>query len=218
MLDKLHQPPVVEGVEEPTEVGIEHPVHVLRRDPDRQRIQGLMRAAPRPEPVLQRLPVVLPRLAVDARGRVSLQRVVRGAQGLDVVHVVQERREPLLPVPFGGLTYSLERTERAIPARCPERGLLVRVPLGPLPSLHHLRGRLPGLVRRLPRYYGAVRLPALVHHRRVSLDFPMRSAAPSATDERASRPLSRASTHDSGPAWFATPSPDEAFIHCTAPV
>src|SRR2546425_4456773 len=346
VLDELHQPPVVEGVEEPTDIGVEHPVHPLRRDPDRQRIQRLVRPAPRPEPVrepeevdlvdriqdrddraldefvfqrgnaerpqppvglrdecspdrlrpvrpslepsreileirFQALAVVPPRLAVDPRRRVSLQRVVRGAQVLDVVHVMQERREPLLPVPFGCLTHSVERTERASPARCPERVALARVPLGPPPFLHRLRGRLLGLVRRLPRYYGAVRLPALVHHRRVSLDFPMRSAAPSATDERglsrfpsavlgyvrrvfdragsvsasryrhcrrglplvstasaprsgslisrlntrpvpppvnASRSPLRTLTHDSGPAWLATPSPHDSFIHCTAPV
>src|SRR2546425_858113 len=51
MLDELHQPPVVEGVEKPTDVGIEHPVHPLRRHPHRERIHGLMRTAPRPEPV-----------------------------------------------------------------------------------------------------------------------------------------------------------------------
>src|SRR5438094_7747943 len=134
--------------------------------------------------LFQCLAVVLPRLPVDARRRVSLQRVVRGAQPLDVVHVVQERREPLLPVPLGCLTHPLERARRAYPARCPERVTLGRVPLGPLPSLRRLRGRLLGLVRRLPRYYGAVRLPALVHHRRLCLDFPTRSVAPSATDER----------------------------------
>src|SRR2546426_731468 len=346
MLDELHQPPVVEGVEKPTDVGIEHPVHPLRRHPHRERIHGLMRTAPRPEPVrepekvdlidrvqnrddgaldelvfqrgnperplppvrlrdvrspdrlrsvrpslepsgqvlemlFQPLSVVLPRHAIDARRRVSLQRVVRGAQPLDVVDVVQERREPLLPVPFGCLAHPLERARRACPARCPERDTLRRVPLGQPPSLPRLRGRLLGLVRRLPRYYGAVRLPALVHHRRVSLDFPMRSAAPSATDERglsrfpsavlgyvrrvfdragsvsasryrhcrrglplvstasaprsgslisrlntrpvpspvnASRSPLRTLTHDSGPAWLATPSPHDSFIHCTAPV
>src|SRR5437867_539620 len=229
----------------------------------------------------QGLAIVLPRLAVDPRRRVSLQRVVRGAQVLDVVHVVQERREPLFPIPFGCLTHPVECTERACPARCPERVALARVPLGPPPPLHCLRGRSLGLVRQFPRYYGAVRLPVLVHHRRSSLDFPMRSAAPSATDERgisrfpyavlgyvrgvsdragsvsasryrhrrcrlplvstasaprseswisrlntrpvpppvnASRPPLRAPTHDSGPAWLAMPSPDETFIHCTAPV
>src|SRR5580700_6253377 len=46
-----------------------------------------------------------------------------------------------------------------------------------------LRRRLPGLVRRLHRYYRTVRLPVLVHRRRTSLDFPTRPAAPSATGE-----------------------------------
>jgi hypothetical protein len=33
---------------------------------------------------------------------------------------------------------------------------------------------LPGLVRRLLRYYEPVRLPGFVHHRLLSLDFPIR--------------------------------------------
>src|SRR5262252_9271562 len=58
--------------------------------------------------------------------------------------------------------------DRETPALCPAPGLLDHVPLGPLPSLHLLR-RSPGatLVRRLPRYYEAVRLPAPVHHGRI---------------------------------------------------
>ena len=51
MLEKLHQPSVVEGVEEVPEVGIEHPVHLLRQEPDRERVQSLMRAALRSEAV-----------------------------------------------------------------------------------------------------------------------------------------------------------------------
>src|SRR5947209_18023089 len=58
-----------------------------------------------------------------------------------------------------------------------------RVPLGQSPSLHRLRRRLPGLVRRLHRYYETVRLPGFVHRRRASLDFPTRPAASSATGE-----------------------------------
>src|SRR5262249_49876274 len=41
-----------------------------------------------------------------------------------------------------------------------------------------------GLVRRVPWYYGAVRLPTVVHHRRASVDFPMRSARPVCADTR----------------------------------
>src|SRR5881296_434886 len=44
VLDELHQPSVVESVEEAPDVGVEHPVHLLRHDPDRQRIQRLMRS------------------------------------------------------------------------------------------------------------------------------------------------------------------------------
>src|SRR4029453_6373266 len=52
-------------------------------------------------------------------------------------------------------------------ALCPAPGMLDHVPLGPLPSLHLLRQSLGAtLVRRLPRYYEAVRLPAPVHHGR----------------------------------------------------
>ena len=59
------------------------------------------------------------------------------------------------------LTYPLERAGHACPALRPERVALERVPLGQPPSLHRLRRRFLGLVRRLPRYYGAVRLPVV---------------------------------------------------------
>ena len=66
------------------------------------------------------------------------------------------------------------------PAQCPEPVSLRRIPFGQAPSLHPLRGRSLGVVRRLRRYYGPVRLPVSVHRRRVSLDFPTRPATPSA--------------------------------------
>jgi hypothetical protein len=43
---------------------------------------------------------------------------------------------------------------------------------------------LPGLVRGLRRYYRSVRLPVFVHHRRASLDFPMRPQTYSVWGER----------------------------------
>src|SRR5437764_14851061 len=52
---------------------------------------------------------------------------------------------------------------------------VARVPLGPRPSLHPLRSRCSGLVRRLHRYYGGVRLLGSVHHRLRLLAFPMRA-------------------------------------------
>src|SRR3990170_1656016 len=246
MLDELHQPPVVNGIEEPPDVGIEHPVHLPRQQSRIERIQRTVRAAPRPKPVgeaeevrlvdgvqhlrrralddlvfqrgdaqrpqppvgfgdvrpldrlrsirsalqpsgqvrevrLEGLPVVPPRLAVDARSRVPLQREVRCSQTFHVGDVVQERREPHRLVPLSNLTYPRQRTGRACPALRPGRGLPARVPFGQAPSLHPLRRRSPGLVRRLRRYYGPVRLPLTVHHRRTSMNFPMRPAAPSAT-------------------------------------
>src|SRR5215472_292109 len=57
----------------------------------------------------------------------------------------------------------------------PARALLVRIPLGPRPSLHRLRGGLLRFVRRLPSYYGEVRLLGSVHHRLRLLTFPMRA-------------------------------------------
>ena len=48
---------------------------------------------------------------------------------------------------------------------------------GPRPWLHRLRSGQVRLVRRFPRYYGGVRLPAPVHHRLRLLAFPMRARA-----------------------------------------
>ena len=60
------------------------------------------------------------------------------------------------------------------PVLCPVRVLPRQFPLGQTPSLHLLRCRFPRFVRGLRRHYGSVRLPAVVHHRRASLDFSMR--------------------------------------------
>jgi hypothetical protein len=108
------------------------------------------------EVCLQILPEGLPRDAVHPRGSAPAQRLKRRPQAIDS-HVMQERREPRLPVLLCYSAHTAQRTWRApIPALRPERVLLVRVPLGQPPSLHHLRGRARGLVRRLRGYYGAV--------------------------------------------------------------
>src|SRR5258705_6808584 len=88
----------------------------------------------------------------------------------------------LTPFTAGCLTYPLKRAGHAAPALCPGHVTLGRLSLGQSPSLHHLLGLRSGLVWRLLRYYGTVRLPVPVHHRGTSLDFPMRSALPSPTD------------------------------------
>ena len=88
--------------------------------------------------------------------------------------MVQQRGEPQLPILLRCLPYPRQRTGRVNPAQSPGRVWLARVPLGQAPSLHPLRSRCSGVVRRLPRYYGSVRLPAFVRHRLPSSDFPMR--------------------------------------------
>ena len=74
--------------------------------------------------------------------------------------------------------YPLKRTVHTCPALCPECVLLKQISFGQLPSLHPLRSPLTSLVRRLPRYYGVVRLPMTAHHRLTSSDFPMRPPFP----------------------------------------
>jgi hypothetical protein len=133
---------------------------------------------------LQVLAVVPPRLAVHSWGRLPVQFPVGCLQSGYVVDVVEERGEPLLSILLGCLAYPLDRAGRSFPALCPESVALGQVPLGPPPSLHPLRRRSSGFVRRLPRYYEAVRLPASVHHRRAPFGFPVRSEAPSAPDKR----------------------------------
>src|SRR5713101_2255649 len=51
VLEKLLQPDVIEPVEKAANIRVEHPVHPLPFDPGRQRIQRIVLAAPRPEPV-----------------------------------------------------------------------------------------------------------------------------------------------------------------------
>src|SRR5205085_12408471 len=114
---------------------------------------------------LERVAVVLPCRAVDPWARVPLDSEVRGPKAIDVADMVEERREPLFPVLSRSSTHSLESAARVYPALCPERVALGRVSLGQVPSLHLLRSRSPGVVRRLRRYYGPVRLPTLVRHR-----------------------------------------------------
>ena len=243
VLDELHQPLVVNGIEEATNVDVEHPVHLSRQQSRVERIQRIVLAASRPEPVreaekvrfidgvhhldrrtlddlilqrghaerslppvglgnvyptnrlrpvrpafqpfgqileiaLQPLSVVPPRLAIHTRCGFPLKSEVCPPKCFDVVDVVQERREPQLPILSCRLSYPLQRIVHTFPARCPGRVLLSQVPFGQALSLHPLRSRLLGLVRGLHRYHGPVRLPMSVHHRRTSLDFPMRPATP----------------------------------------
>ena len=49
--DQLHQLFVADVVEETFDIGIQNPVHLLRHDSRRERVQRVMRAAPRPETI-----------------------------------------------------------------------------------------------------------------------------------------------------------------------
>jgi hypothetical protein len=77
-----------------------------------------------------------------------------------------------------GLPYAAQRLGHASPDLRPVRALLIRVSLGPRPSLHHLRHRKTGFVRRLHSYYGGVRLLLIVHRRLRLLTFPPRTIHP----------------------------------------
>src|SRR5438445_8474919 len=136
------------------------------------------------EIILESLAVVPPRLPVHTGRGVLLQAEVGRAQRFQVVDVVEQRREPRLLILTCCLTYPLQRTGRVRPARCPGHVLLLQVPFGQTSSLHPLRRWLPSFVRRLRRYYRSVRLPVFVHHRRASLDFPMRPQTYSVWGER----------------------------------
>src|SRR6266480_2731952 len=245
MLHELDKPFVGKPIEKAFDVKVEHPVHLSRQQSRVERVQRLMLASPRSEPVrkaekvrlvdgvqhldrgtlddlvfqrryserslppvglwyihpahrlgsvrpafqpfgeilevlLQFLAVVPPRLPVHTRRGFLLQTEVGHPKRFQVVDVVQKRREPQLLILLCCLTYPLQLTGRVFPARCPGRVLLWRVPFGQPPSLHSLRRRWSGVVRGLLRYYGAVRLPRSVRHRRTSLDFPTRPMATAA--------------------------------------
>src|SRR4029077_17924817 len=92
---------------------------------------------------------------------------------------VRVSRIRLLPRVTDGidLPYTSERLCHTIPAQSPVCALLVRIPLGPRPWLHRLRSGRTRFVRRLPSYYGEVRLLMVVHHRLPLLAFPTRARA-----------------------------------------
>ena len=83
------------------------------------------------------------------------------------------------PAPVSGIDgyyrMRLSFTIMPNPVLCPGHGTLIRIPLDQPPSLHLLRSCLGrSFVRKLRRYYAAVRLPVVVHHRLSSSDFPTR--------------------------------------------
>jgi len=129
------------------------------------------------DPMVEVRFVVLPRYAIHPRSGFALERVERCPKRVGT-DVVEERGElTLLPLPCG-LSYAVQRLGHALPALCPVRALLIRVPLGPRPWLHRLRNRSPSFVRRLRGYYAGVRLLWVVHRRLRLLAFPPRTMRP----------------------------------------
>ena len=82
--------------------------------------------------------VVRPRQSIHARRGILLEFEERLFEQVDA-DVVEERGEPLLLPFLCDLPYAFQRLCHACPALRPARALLVRIPLGPRPSLHRLR-------------------------------------------------------------------------------
>src|ERR1700736_3682530 len=77
---------------------------------------------------------------VHAGGSFAFERIERRPKRVDV-GMMEKRGEPLLlPLPCV-LPYAVQRLGHALPGLSPVRALLIRVPLGPCPWLHHLRRR-----------------------------------------------------------------------------
>jgi hypothetical protein len=103
--------------------------------------------------VLECLGVAGPRRAVDSGRRVLPHVEEDRAKVIDVVAVVPERIEWLVPVSTSCFAHPAEGLLQGIPALRPALGFLRRVPLGRAPSLHVLRGTRRGtlVVRALLR-------------------------------------------------------------------
>jgi len=70
VLNKSDHPTVIDFVEKRSDIQIEHPVHLLTRDPDVERIQRIVLVAPGPEPIREAQKVLLPNLGEDRSDRV----------------------------------------------------------------------------------------------------------------------------------------------------
>ena len=95
-------------------------------------------------------PVVPPPDPVDPRSGVRADRPIRLPQTIDA-DVMKERSEPHIPVLPRHLAHTIQLTEHARSGTASGACFTGRVPLGQAPSLHHLRPRFLGLVRRLHR-------------------------------------------------------------------
>ena len=109
-----------------------------------------------------------PGLSITARSRLAVQPVRRLAESVAIVDLVPERRQRLRVVPPRCLSSPVERPLQGAPALCPDPGVLSRLPLGQLPSLHGLRcfGLCSTPHRRRPlfsRFLGTMELSDSLH-------------------------------------------------------
>lgn len=181
VLDEPHQPLVIDGIKETTNVCIQHPVHLLLRDPNRQRCQRIVLTSPLAQPVgeaekidlvdgienlggrpldnlvldsgyadeplppillrdshpsdwscsvrsatqssgevlevsLKVLRVLLPRYLIDPWCGFPLETEEGLPESVDIVDVVPERAEPLLPILLCCLPYPLQLVLQILPA------------------------------------------------------------------------------------------------------
>ena len=116
----------------------------------------------------------------------AIEPVVRLPQSVDVVDMVPERRQRLRAVPPRCLSSPVERTLQGTPALRPDPGCARPSSPWPAPFPPRPPPLLPAcigsciaswhpVVRSLPWYYGAVRLPASVHHGRALAGFTVRA-------------------------------------------
>src|SRR5207253_11164836 len=92
MLKEPRQPLMVKAGEELAKIRVEHPIHALSSEPNRERIQRVMRGAPRSKPVRTTKKV----------------RLIYGVQHLDhrpLKELVFQRSDPERPSPPIGLRY-----------------------------------------------------------------------------------------------------------------
>jgi hypothetical protein len=95
-------------------------------------------------------PVFVPRHAVDPRRGLRTQCPVGRPEAIDI-DVMQQRGELRVLVLYCATAHAIQRTWRASPGSVSGARFAGRVSLGQAPSLHRLRTRFPGLVRRLRR-------------------------------------------------------------------
>ena len=109
-----------------------------------------------------------PRLAIDARGRLPVEPVVRLLEPIEVLDMGPPHGQRHRAILSRRRTYPVTCTCQGTPALRPDPVLRNRLALGQLPSLldfHRVFWTLP-VVRSPPWSSGVVRHPASVHHGR----------------------------------------------------